>query len=203
MLVLLSRLIAPEPLTLSFSRVEIGALFLGVLIGAHVAGDGRANWFKGVQLVAFYLILAAMFYLIPADPRERDHLRDAVRRSSPAAFACCCWRCSWPSGAPRWPSGTRAERLVNATLLALVLVAAVLDLRERGRRWRFAGLAAGIILLSVVDLNVRIRYLAVTGGRDDAWPVRRARGLAGVHRRDAPATAGGDRIVGAICVYAA
>ena len=29
-------------------------------------------------------------------------------------------------------SGTRAERLVNAILLALVLVAAVLDLRERG-----------------------------------------------------------------------
>jgi Ca2+:H+ antiporter len=31
-----------------------------------VAGDGRSHWFKGVQLVAFYLILAAMFYLIPA-----------------------------------------------------------------------------------------------------------------------------------------
>ncbi len=65
-LVLSSRLIAPERLTLSFSRVEIGALFLGVLIGTLVAGDGRSHWFKGVQLVAFYLILAAMFYLIPA-----------------------------------------------------------------------------------------------------------------------------------------
>jgi hypothetical protein len=49
-----------------FSRVEIGALPLGVLIGTLVAGDGRAHWVKGVQLVAFYLILAAMFYLIPA-----------------------------------------------------------------------------------------------------------------------------------------
>ena len=67
MLVLSSRLIAPERLTLSFTRVEIGALFLGVLIGVLVAGDGRSNWFKGVQLVAFYLILAAMFYLIPAE----------------------------------------------------------------------------------------------------------------------------------------
>ena len=65
-LVLSSRVIAPERLTLSFSRVEIGALFLGVLIGALVVGDGRANWFKGVQLIAFYLILAAMFYLMPA-----------------------------------------------------------------------------------------------------------------------------------------
>jgi Ca2+:H+ antiporter len=65
-LVLLSRLIAPQRLTLSFSRVEIGALFLGVLIGSLVAGDGSSHWFKGVQLVVFYLILAAMFYLIPA-----------------------------------------------------------------------------------------------------------------------------------------
>jgi Ca2+:H+ antiporter len=66
-LVLSSRLLAPEPLTLGFSRLEIGALFLGALIGGHVAGDGRSNWYKGVQLVAFYLILAAMFYLIPAE----------------------------------------------------------------------------------------------------------------------------------------
>jgi Ca2+:H+ antiporter len=65
-LVLLSALIAPEALTLEFSRVEIGALFLGVLIGAHVAGDGHSNWFKGVLLIAFYIILAAMFYLTPA-----------------------------------------------------------------------------------------------------------------------------------------
>jgi Ca2+:H+ antiporter len=65
-LVLASLVVAPERLTLSFSRPEIGALFLGVLIGAYIAGDGRSNWYKGVQLVAFYLILAAMFYLIPA-----------------------------------------------------------------------------------------------------------------------------------------
>ena len=64
-LVLSSVFIAPERLTLEFSRVETGALFLGVLIGAHVAGDGRANWYKGVQLLAFYLILATMFYLAP------------------------------------------------------------------------------------------------------------------------------------------
>ena len=65
-LVLSSALIAPEPLTLEFSRVEVGALFLGVLIGAHVAGDGHSNWYKGVLLFAFYAILAAMFYLTPA-----------------------------------------------------------------------------------------------------------------------------------------
>jgi Ca2+:H+ antiporter len=66
-LVLSSRFIAPEPLTLGFSRLEIGALFMGVLIGGTVAADGQSNWYKGVQLVAFYLVLAAMFYLIPAE----------------------------------------------------------------------------------------------------------------------------------------
>ena len=35
------------------------------LIGALVAGDGRANWYKGVQLVTVYLIIALMFYFIP------------------------------------------------------------------------------------------------------------------------------------------
>ena len=44
-LVLASYFVAPQPLDLSFSRAEIGALLMAVLIGAAVAGDGRANWF--------------------------------------------------------------------------------------------------------------------------------------------------------------
>jgi hypothetical protein len=48
-LVLTSGFIAPQPLELSFSRAEIGTLFLGVLIAAIVAGDGRSNWYKLVQ----------------------------------------------------------------------------------------------------------------------------------------------------------
>jgi Ca2+:H+ antiporter len=64
-LVLASRFVAPERLTLSFSRAEVGALFYGVLIAITLAGDGRTNWFKGAQLVGFYLILAALFYLLP------------------------------------------------------------------------------------------------------------------------------------------
>jgi Ca2+:H+ antiporter len=65
-LVLASYFVAPQPLELSFSRAEIGALFMGVLIGALVAGNGRSNWFKGVQLIAVYLIIALMFYFLPA-----------------------------------------------------------------------------------------------------------------------------------------
>lgn len=65
-LVLLSHFVAPIPLSLAFTRVEVGALLFAVLIGVIMAGDGRANWFKGAQLVGFYLILAALFYLLPA-----------------------------------------------------------------------------------------------------------------------------------------
>ena len=64
-LVLASYFVAPRPLELSFNRAEIGALFMAVLIATVVAGDGRSNWFKGVQLIAVYLIIALMFYFIP------------------------------------------------------------------------------------------------------------------------------------------
>jgi Ca2+:H+ antiporter len=65
-LVLLSGFIAPQPLELSFSRAEIGTLFLSVLIGAIVAGDGRSNWYKGVQLILVYAMIAILFYFLPA-----------------------------------------------------------------------------------------------------------------------------------------
>jgi Ca2+:H+ antiporter len=65
-LVFASYFIAPEPLELSFTRAEVGALFLGALIGTVVCGDGRTNWFKGAQLITVYLIIAMMFYFMPA-----------------------------------------------------------------------------------------------------------------------------------------
>jgi Ca2+:H+ antiporter len=64
-LVLASGFVAPQPLELSFSRAEIGTLFLGVLIGAIVAGDGHSNWYKGVQLVLVYAMIAILFYFLP------------------------------------------------------------------------------------------------------------------------------------------
>jgi Ca2+:H+ antiporter len=65
MLVLLSYVVAPHPLELSFGRAEMGSLFLAVLIGAIVSGDGRANWYKGVQLITVYTIIAFLFYFLP------------------------------------------------------------------------------------------------------------------------------------------
>jgi len=68
LLVLLSYFIAPQPLSLSFGRAEMGSLFMAVLIGAMVCGDGQSNWYKGVQLVTVYAIIALMFYLMPELP---------------------------------------------------------------------------------------------------------------------------------------
>lgn len=64
-LVLASYFIAPEPMELAFSRAEMGVLAVAVLIGAMVGGDGRTNWYKGVQLVTVYAVIALMFYFAP------------------------------------------------------------------------------------------------------------------------------------------
>ncbi len=65
-LVLLSRIIAPQPLDLSFSRLELGVLLLAVLIGGSVGNDGKGNWFKGVQLLTVYATIALLLYFVPA-----------------------------------------------------------------------------------------------------------------------------------------
>ena len=65
LLVLVSTFLAPQPLTLAFGRVEIWALFIAVVIGGVLANDGRSNWYKGVQLLTMYAIMAMVFYILP------------------------------------------------------------------------------------------------------------------------------------------
>lgn len=64
-LMLSSLVIGPGQMNLSFNRALLGALFFAVLLGIVIAGDGRSNWYKGVQLIVFYIILASLFYFIP------------------------------------------------------------------------------------------------------------------------------------------
>jgi Ca2+:H+ antiporter len=64
-LVLVSYFVAPSPLNLSFGRAEVGSLFLGALLGAIVCGDGQSNWYKGIQLITVYSMMALMFFVIP------------------------------------------------------------------------------------------------------------------------------------------
>lgn len=64
-LAIVSLFLGPTPMALEFSKLEIMALFVGALVVAVTSGDGRATWFKGVQLLVLYLILAATVYLLP------------------------------------------------------------------------------------------------------------------------------------------
>jgi Ca2+:H+ antiporter len=66
LLVILSTFVGPQQLNLSFSRGLILALFLAVILASVVAGDGRSNWYKGVQLIIVYVLMGTMLYFIPA-----------------------------------------------------------------------------------------------------------------------------------------
>ena len=66
LIVLLSYVVAPQPLQFLFPRPQVAAVFIAVIVGAVVAGDGRSNWFKGVQLVAVYALFALLAYFSPA-----------------------------------------------------------------------------------------------------------------------------------------
>jgi Ca2+:H+ antiporter len=40
-------------------------VLLSVLITSQVAGDGRSDWLKGVQLLAVYLVLGLSYFFLP------------------------------------------------------------------------------------------------------------------------------------------
>jgi hypothetical protein len=96
-------------------------------------------------------------------------------------------------------AGTGRGRAIEGTLMVLVIVAAVWDLRERGReRLVAAALGASAIVLSVLDLTA---HPTRAGRRQrDGGGARRRRGLASMRamRLDRPV---GERILGAVCVY--
>jgi Ca2+:H+ antiporter len=66
-LVLVSLVIGPAPMDLTFPAGMVLIVLLSVLITAQVAGDGRSDWLKGVQLLAVYLILGVTYFFLP-DP---------------------------------------------------------------------------------------------------------------------------------------
>jgi Ca2+:H+ antiporter len=63
--VLLSHWLAPRPMDFAFSLQEVAAVGAAVLIAGQVAADGETNWLEGVQLLAVYAILAAVFFFLP------------------------------------------------------------------------------------------------------------------------------------------
>ncbi len=54
------------PLDLEFTLPEIVAVVAAVIIVAQISGDGESNWLEGAQLLSVYVILAILFYFLPA-----------------------------------------------------------------------------------------------------------------------------------------
>ena len=55
-----------HPMDLEFTIPEVVAVIVAVLIVAEISGDGQTNWLEGIQLLSVYLILAILFYFLPA-----------------------------------------------------------------------------------------------------------------------------------------
>ncbi len=63
-LVLLSFVIGPFPMALVFNGLELGAIFLAILIANQVTQEGESTWFEGLQLLAVYVVLGLVFFFV-------------------------------------------------------------------------------------------------------------------------------------------
>jgi len=64
LLVLVSLFLGPFPMALVFNGLELGALFLAILIAQAVTHEGESTWFEGVQLLSVYAVLGLTFYFV-------------------------------------------------------------------------------------------------------------------------------------------
>jgi Ca2+:H+ antiporter len=64
-LVLLSYVIGPSPMTLQFWPGAVVMMFIATIAAALVTNSGRSAWFIGVLLLMVYLIFAMTLYLLP------------------------------------------------------------------------------------------------------------------------------------------
>ena len=53
-------------MTLEFSLPEIASIVFSIWIVGQISGDGESNWIEGVQLLSVYLIIALLFFFLPA-----------------------------------------------------------------------------------------------------------------------------------------
>jgi Ca2+:H+ antiporter len=63
-LVLVSLFLGPFPMSLVFNGLELGAIFLAVLIAQAVTHEGESTWFEGFQLLSVYVVLGLTFYFV-------------------------------------------------------------------------------------------------------------------------------------------
>ncbi|HEX2653450.1 MAG TPA: calcium/proton exchanger [Xanthobacteraceae bacterium] len=64
-LVIASFFVGGAPMDLAFQAGLVLMVLLSALITAQVAGDGRSDWLKGLQLLAVYLVFALTYFFLP------------------------------------------------------------------------------------------------------------------------------------------
>jgi Ca2+:H+ antiporter len=64
-LVLSSLVLSPTPFLIAFKSGTLVAVLLCVLTSALVSSDGKSNWYKGVQMMLVYVIIASLLYFAP------------------------------------------------------------------------------------------------------------------------------------------
>lgn len=64
-LVLLSYVVGPTPMTLQFWNGSVVMIFIAVLTAALVTSGGRSAWFLGVMMLMVYAVFALTLFLLP------------------------------------------------------------------------------------------------------------------------------------------
>ncbi|QEH34794.1 Putative cation exchanger YfkE [Aquisphaera giovannonii] len=57
-----------QPMDLVFTRFEIVAVVLSVVLARQLIGNGKSNWLEGLMLVGVYVMLGIGFFYLPLDP---------------------------------------------------------------------------------------------------------------------------------------
>jgi Ca2+:H+ antiporter len=51
-------------MALVFNGLELGAIFLAIIIANQTTQNGESTWFEGVQLLAVYVVLGIVFFFV-------------------------------------------------------------------------------------------------------------------------------------------
>jgi Ca2+:H+ antiporter len=90
-LVLLSYVIGPAPMSLQFWPGAVVMMLIATMTASLVTNSGRSAWFVGVLVLMVYLIFAMMLYLLPPrQPSEETMPRNTTENSFQPERSVCC-----------------------------------------------------------------------------------------------------------------